>query len=93
MKRAVGVVLPYIGVGPADFTFYPFREGMEVELVQCPPAEYRYGDYIVEKHYWRGRIGNLAILQSSTTKDQIRLVNMTASTVVEIRTMDEKYRC
>jgi len=65
---------------------FPFSKGDMVEVVECPPESFGYGDYVITKgtfETWDNE-GGLAVVIISDDGTR-HLINMQASTIVEIR--------
>jgi hypothetical protein len=61
----------------------PFKEGDRVVLVECPPPEYGYSDYISSYGRFESYGDGFAIIKDR--RGVRRLINLRASTVIELR--------
>lgn len=67
-----------------------FKNGTTVEVIECPPPGYGYDCYFVDKCTWVGSDGRTATVVSHQKGNPVRLINLSASTFVEIRSVVEE---
>jgi len=69
-----------------------FRNGDKIVLIECPPEVFRYDDYLLTYGFfeWWEVTNGSCLLCFRDRRGVLRLVNMNASTVVEVRQPFEK---